>query len=232
MSDELTASELRVLVAPFRDEWGFITPVKYPPGNGHYPGGGNVLLYTGLYYTILAMKGALTQADADSWVRSLMLCRHERFPLFWRSPVKKNADDNQEHDDYWAILAACKHAGCEYIARGILEHGRRHSWSYDIQKPETFNIKFYFARFMAFIPMARVCSGEEISLLEQARLYLAILFGGGSSSSWMRCFLMASVIRDRGPIGRWLYNRTVRRMSFVGEIPDSHPLADNLFSRI
>lgn len=214
------------------DEWGFMTPQRLPPSNGAYVGGGNVLLYTALYYTILAMRGAMTQADSDAWIRSLYLCRHKDVMMFWRSPLKKNADDNQEHDDYWGIIAANYHAGAEHINAGILTYAESSGWRFDIQHPgRGGSTRFWFARFLPFQQFLRLASGRTLGLPGTVTLYLAMLwrsYFNTSPSGAIRNFLIASVLRERSSLGRFIYNRCARGELFIGELPASHPLTNSL----
>lgn len=228
-------NKLRLEISSFKDEWGFITPVKNPPMNGSYPGGGNILLFTGLYYAILSLNGAVTQVDSDEWIRLLSLVRHEKYPIYWRTPVKKNADDHQEHDDYWGILAASFHCGEVHIPAGIHQFGKSFQWSFDIQQPEKWNVKYWFARFPMFVPFVRLCCCLEINLFQWFILYTYVFissFSVSDSSSNIRAFLVASVLRERSLTGRYLFDRLVMRMKgglgFIGELPPDHPLVSSI----
>lgn len=201
--------------------------------SGETGGDGNLLLYTGFYYSLLRYQGALTQVDAENARRAIDACRHKDYPLLWRSPEKQNADDNQNADDYWAALPAGLFCLSTFPV-AFYAHMSKYSWSADIQQPTKFNYRYCFARFSGFIAMSKVCAGIPIGLLEVIALSLKILCAGKSPDALMRLYSTLVACRGRSQIVDFLgerylsqcraLNTSILLKQFFGE----HPLCVEL----
>ena len=115
--------ELKEKMSTWKNEYGFSCLKEHPVKGEGYLGDGNMILYTALFYCVLANLGAMTQVDSYAWQEALRQCKHEMFDMYWRTPIKKNKDDDQNHDDYWGILAASYHAFALHIPQGIYSYG-------------------------------------------------------------------------------------------------------------
>lgn len=130
---------------------GIVTIEQHAPD---FPGDGNGLLQTGLWYCIKASLGGLKIVDIEQIDATLIKCKHAEAPLFWRSPYKHNPGDTNKQDDYYGILAMCYYAK-NYKAADFYEYAERLGWFINIEKPYTLpNIYeeagYYFDRFPGF----------------------------------------------------------------------------------
>ena len=146
-------------------------------------GMGNALMNTGLFFTILAELGALTQNDQD-WLRNVILKSTVNFQggkqhgLIHRSPAK--FQDPQTQDDYYTLLSAAYHAG-DRFAVDVLNHGRKTNWHWDNLRPEGGIPDTWFDRFPGFVPYVRLCAKDEISVYEAVPLISSIV-----STAWSK----------------------------------------------
>lgn len=195
----MTIIEMRnlLVIEGYMNLLGFVTIKPNDPEDQ-----GNGLLQTGLFYVIKAVHGALTQVDKDTIDSITEQCRHDSVPMLWRSPLKKNHDDNQNWDDYTGWLAAMYFSGHKFPME-FLGWGLTHSWSFDIQNPYCWNPDYYFERQIGFTTFAKMCARGfdpkvPITPLEHAMLALAILWSAFSidkSDSCMKSYCRIAVAR-------------------------------------
>lgn len=157
---------------------GYINPdgiITVSPHSDWKPGEGNGLLQTGLFYCIKYRHGLLTQVDMDRIDSITIQCSHAVYPILYRSPWKKNPDDQESADDYWGWLPACKAAKSIYPEK-FLAFAERSDWIIDVQNPDKPDPIFYFERFIGFTTMTKLCAGKRISPFESLQLALNILW--------------------------------------------------------
>ncbi len=195
--------------APYFNRDGFLTVEK----NAHSDyGEGNGLLQTGLYYCIKEANGGLTDEDKAAIVRITHACEHNGYPILWRSPKKKNADDYQTHDDYWGWLAACFHANTTFPER-FYAHAQRFGWIIDVQNPENGSPRYYFERFVGLTQLTKMCARIKLTYMDQLIVFGVIIwkaFNVKESDACMRSYCFMSVARKVSPIYRlaselWYY---------------------------
>lgn len=220
---------------------GFVTIDQRAPT---IPGDGNGLLQTGLWYVIKAQYGALTQIDRDKIQDLTERCKSSYCEYLWRSPYKKNPDDNQNHDDYWGWLAACYFAGIPYPLY-FLRAAIKNKWFVDVVNPKTDNPKYFFGRFLDFPPFAKMCArGWDREALESTlQVYDHIIMASsilwsafhlGSSDSLMRDYCRVAIARKESQLCAmvsylWFYKLRkkfgITGMAFQGYFKNAaHPL--------
>lgn len=226
--------ELRQL--GYVNDSGIVTVLPNTPA---FPGEGNGLLQTGLAYCIAAGETGLTKEDKARIVRLTEACKHEFYPLLWRSPYKKNPGDNEQHDDYWGWLAACYHAG-HYFPGDFYKFGEDHGWIIDVRDPRgSSDLNYYFGRFLGFVPFAKMARlarepTVRLSVLEHLQVALAILiraFDIDESDGCMRDFCLISVARKESFICKlasllW-YRRVRKKYGSVGAAFASYFQSEN-----
>ncbi len=164
---------------------GFVT---VNPNANPIPGDGNGILQTGLAI-------ALGLLPDDHVVEMLLGCRKSiSCPLIFRSPHKRNPDDEQTQDDYWGALPLNKS-----WAEEILEYGQKHLWIMDVH--EEGRLTFWFGRYLPFAPFTKICAGVKLNCVERkilkATIYLDALKTGSASGNMIAyCRAWACVQRD------------------------------------
>jgi hypothetical protein len=181
---------------------GFLT-VK--PNSPSVPGEGNGLLQTGLWYSIKARNGGLQDRDKDAIKRITSRCMHDSHPILWRSPHKKNPDDDQQHDDYWGWLAACYFAESDFPER-FHQFCEDNQWMVDVQQPYHPRIKYLFERFPGFKTFVKLCvHNRKPTPMECIKFALLICFWSikpNRSDSCMRSYCRIAVASDRSLLCR------------------------------
>lgn len=142
------------------------------PPDQQWLGMGNALMNTGLFFTILAELGALTQADKD-WLRNVIKNATVQFNgspmhgLITRGPGK--TADQQTQDDYYTMLSAAYHAE-DRFAEDCFNYGEKNLWYWDNLRPTGGVPATLFDRFPGFVPYTRLCARDEISVYENPSL--------------------------------------------------------------
>ena len=221
---EITLTELEALranLAPYINASGIVTIEAGAPAS---PGDGNGLMQTGLMYCILAQFAPLSKVDLDRVDLLGEACLSSKVPLLYRSPFKKNPDDDNNHDDYRGWLAACYHVGSAY-PKAFLAYAEAHGWYIDVQQPEQERLKYLFSRFIEFPAFARACAGAKAKLLDGLFLSLAILWGAAfdvsKSDSCIKEYCLITVARKSSTLARlasrvWFW-RVRRRYGITGQ---------------
>ena len=169
-------------------------------------GMGNGLLHTGLFYTILAECGALTQLDIDNFneaIRRVTVVHNGRSVegLVHRKTTKKQ--DQQKQDDYYAIISASYH-GWTAFAKDTYQHGQRNNWHWDNLRPfGSPNVETYFDRFPGFVPYVRMGARDKLSVYETLPMIgsiIAVAFSDrGNSDSRIHRWCQCTVFRKEQP---------------------------------
>lgn len=147
--------------AAFINRDGFVT-IK--PNAENIPGDGNGWLQTGLAVAC----GAYPLNSTQLWIMLGRCRKSATCPLIWRSPYKRNPDDDQKCDDYWGALPLN-----ELWAKEVLGWGEAYGWVFDTR--EIGGLEYRFDRFWGFVPFLRLCAGRRISLWESVELAGSIL---------------------------------------------------------
>lgn len=130
---------------------GFVTVYPDAP---FVPGEGNGWLNTGVafcmgIYDVQPIIGLMINA-----------CRKGQTPLVYRSPYKRNADDQETCDDYWGLIAMSR-----AWSKEILAWGETNGWDFDIQGYG--NPDYRFDRFPEFAPLLRLRAGQSLTIWDQ-----------------------------------------------------------------
>lgn len=178
---------------------GFITVI---PNSPNVPGEGNGLLQTGLYYAILAQYGGYSEKDTATILNITLSCLHRDFQILWRSPWKKNKDDDEQHDDYRGWLAACYFSDNPF-PKLFLEFAKEHNWVVDVQNPDFPNIKYYFGRYIGFPSYVKMCARQKLGFLDHITVAFMILskcFKISKSDSCMKAYCEITVARKESKL--------------------------------
>lgn len=128
-------------------------------------------------WLITGVAVALDLYDPPPGITYLMLStcqKNSTTPLVYRSPGKKNADDTEKADDWWAIfLIASK--DCRPWAGEVIEWAESHSWTFNVQDPESLNPEYRFDRFLGFAPLLRMAAGVDLSVFDHLQVMGALL---------------------------------------------------------
>ncbi len=205
------------------NEDGFVCVDHCAPAR---PGEGNGLLQTGLALVIRAKnQGTGIKADllSDKWRWEAMLsrCMRQPFCVLFRSPWKRNPDDNQDWDDYYGVLASCFHLSLPYPV-AFLGHCKRFGWCVNVQEPEKWTLKYWFARSPGFVGFAKICGGEAPTRLNWLGIWAAQFVSCFTlaSDACMRNYCYNSVVAERSSISRRInkfwFKRVRARYGTVG----------------
>lgn len=224
----------RTATRPYINNNGLMKLYPNSPGEGD-PGDGNTLLYNGVMMTYLAINGALTQLDIDQFLAGLKKCKHKLFPMYWRTPLKQNPDDDQKQDDYYGILASLFFSVEHFLAQEILSYGNSTGFVYNIRNPGKWEFKYWFGRFVDFVGFMKICAANKIDLgnyLLLCAVMIANAFNNKNPSGNVKAYLRAAVLKRAGMGGRVIvsiWEWRIRKkydmigQSFVGEFPQGHP---------
>lgn len=186
---------------------GFITVVPYAP---HVPGEGNGWLQTGLAYAC---------GHIELEYRTMLLtCQATGMPLIWRSPHKRNADDDQAHDDYWAALLLDRS-----WAGAVLRYAEKNDWDFAMRPEDKGKAHYLFSRFPHFPPFVRLAAGAELSPMDRAILWVSALVDAlsiGQADGNMKAFCRLHLtvhLWGFGPLASLWWWRIRRRYGTIGE---------------
>lgn len=136
------------------------------------PGEGNGWLQTGTAICLIGYDEYPYPLDTVALINA---CSNAAaYPLIYRSPHKKNPDDNETCDDYWGALALIKLKDRTEWPKSLLRYGAANDWYFDVNHSRA--LRYRFDRFPAFVPCLRICAGEELSLFSKIILGLTILW--------------------------------------------------------
>lgn len=198
-------ADIEPLLAEYTNQHEIITIEK-----GGLIDQGNGLLQTGLYFCIVANAGFITKELRARYLRITAACKHHAWPILWRSPLKKNPDDSQAHDDYYGWLAAGYFCGAEF-PQMFYEQAEKWGWFIDIQNPgSTAKLNKYFARFPGFRIFSKMCARAtdrdlKITLTEHVTLAAVILWNSinvKKSDSCIRDYCLVSIAREESGLAR------------------------------
>lgn len=224
MRSSVSTSNLLSDLGPYVNSDGIVTVDQFALAKW---GEGNGLLQTGLYYCIKANEGSFTEQDAIKILEITAACKRDGYPMVWRSPYKKNPDDNQNHDDYWGWLAACYFAKSRF-PKEFYDFAESKGWLVDIQNPEVPSHNYYFERYIGFKQFVKMATrgcykAHAVSYLDALVVAGAIIyksFGALASDSCMRTYCLVSVAQKEsllcmlaGMLWRW---RVRKRYGTIG----------------
>ena len=219
---------------PYINEDGFITT---KPNANPKPGEGNGWMQTGLmlacfpneyfqFVTASKLQSTITRSIRDdNW-------------LLWRSPYKKNPDDNENFDDYWGYLYICKLLW-RHGSIALLSYGIQYNWCFDVQRPGKWSWRYWFGRFPQFAPFVRLCAfDEKPGFIDSAIFITSIFFDAmfiGSDSGNMKACIRVMALKGKDPAIDRACNFWISRIkkrygkigkSFVGYLDATHPLTE------
>lgn len=123
-------------------------PTRWSTGNG--------LLYTGLFYTLLALNGELDEEDRARFAKAVARCEVEP-GLYNRNPGRP---DWEAHDDYVGVAAASYFLKAPF-AGDIVDYGEINEWCFDNTKPGELSLKAYHGRFPGRIGFYYMATGSK-----------------------------------------------------------------------
>jgi hypothetical protein len=173
------------------------------------PGEGNGFLNTGL-----AVACGLIEPPKDLITK----CRvSDANPQIWRSPWKKNEDDEQENDDYWGALLLDKD-----WALDLYLWARLNNWFFDIHGKG--RIRFWFGIHLHFPPFVKLCTETiELNWLDRAILFCSTIldaFSIADADGNKKAFCRISKIKKLGGACSWACQlwekRVIARYGSIG----------------
>lgn len=143
---------------------GFVTIAPNAPT---VPGEGNGWLQTGLALAIGKVPHAAVE---QGLIPLLSRCQKApAIPLIWRSPYKVNPGDETKQDDYYGAVIISP----TWAAR-LLEYVEANGWDFDISGQK--RLEYRFDRFPDFAPFLRIAAGRSLSIFDEVRLALTIVW--------------------------------------------------------
>lgn len=210
-----------MIAAEYINRDGFVTINR---NAASIPGEGNGFLATGLAYAC----GLYTPpTDLIYRCRASATC-----PLIWRSPWKRNADDDQQADDYYGALLLDP-----VWAKELLEFAETNDWDFSMHPEDHGRLEYRFDRFLHFPAFVRLCAGSSLSLLDKAILSVTMLidaFSIGFADANMRAFCLQHAAAPVVPFGELLaslWRSRVRKkygrlgLAWVAYFGPEHPLS-------
>lgn len=124
-------------------------PQKWSTGNG--------LLYTGIFYTILALNDELTDDDRQKFEAAVSKC--EVMPgLYNRNPLRP---DLEAQDDYIGIACASYFTRSKF-ALDILNYGKKTGWHYDNTNPKNDALSVWHDRFFGLVAFYYMAARQPV----------------------------------------------------------------------
>lgn len=143
------------------DEDGLVTidrdPGRWSTGNG--------LLYTGIFYTLLFLRGEALPEDVVRFSKTVYNC--------WQVPGVLNRNpgrpDLESHDDYIGVMAASYHLNTPH-AKIICGYGEKHWWSFNNVDPCKWALQTYHGRFPGLVGYYRMAARKPPGMLQSLML--------------------------------------------------------------
>lgn len=150
--------------------------------------------------------------------------------LYRRYP---GATGNNSVDNLVAAAFSCSGQAFFICLRGTQMH-----WCFDVENPDKFSFKYWYARFIGFPPFIKIAAGEKIGLISQLLWSIACIYSAltpkQNTSDKLLQYLMNRTVGGR----YWLCDRAIgawgrlmaRKYSSLKEVyavyyGDSHPFA-------
>jgi hypothetical protein len=155
----------------YLDEEGLVSidknPSKWSTGNG--------LLYTGIFYSLLALDNKLTAEDIARFAVAVNRCWLDRYGFTYEGLLERNdkREDLEAHDDYIGICAASYLLKTDH-AKKIVEYGKQNFWSYNNVEPGRFVLRTWHGRFFGLIGFYKMAANEDPGWLQRKLLKYSI----------------------------------------------------------
>lgn len=204
---------------------GIVTVQPLAP---HIPGDGNGILQTGLAYACGEYPEPERLPLILAACRVSMVC-----PLIWRSPWKRNQDDNQKQDDYHGALLFSPE-----WAKDLLFYAEAMGWDFSIHPWDTGKLDYAFDRFLDFPPMVRAAANARLSLVDKIIVFASMLLriaSIGSADGNMKSFCFFTITQKKVFLGDVLFSywkkRVVKKYGSIGGgwaayFGPNHPLSN------
>lgn len=180
----------------YMDREGLVTidrnPTPWSTGNG--------LMHTGVFYTILFLRGEIDESDLKRFTSAVDGC--------WEGPLEapiagllernNNREDLQAHDDYHVMTASFLLG--TYHARMVERYGSSHFWSFNNVTPGKFTLQTWHGRFPGHVGYLRLCADKKPGLFQNFLLDQSIGFNVYSkdATSKILCWLKIQVAKIKG----------------------------------
>lgn len=176
------------ILSHYIDEECLVTVDRDPSGRWST---GNGLLYTGLFYSILAVTDNLSIEDVRRFARAVEPC----WVYAYKGLLERNdgRPDQQAHDDYIGVVVA-SYLLNTYHARAVHDFGKAHCWVFDNVHPTKFSLNCWHGRFPGLVGLYRVCAKQDPGFVQEVGLatsiYANALSGkekfGGKILTWLK----------------------------------------------
>jgi hypothetical protein len=177
--------------------------------------GGNGLRYTAEYYLTLRARGELYDQDEmrfEDTVEACFVPGHQgllqRHPVFWRG-------HQEGPDDYVAVCHASQKLS-PFIARTILEYGRRHHWVFNNARHGRFSLKAWLGRQGQLVAHMYFCAGEDPPWYLKAWWAAAVLWSCRApktdQDAWVLSWHLVNAAAGRARLCDWAGRRWYRAL--------------------
>ena len=210
-------------------EWitvdGFIKPRRDTPD---VPGHGNSFLETGLAYAC----GLHDISEKEATDLYLKCTTPESYPLFFRTPYKKNSDDHETADDWYGLMSLPLNKRFKYE---IFKYIRSKHWNGDVQKKSGF--KYNFGRFISLPCFVSLAGGGSFTILDRIILSCTLLIdslGISDADGNKKAFLRGKELSEHSSVGARIFKfwcgRVRKKYGTIGgawaeSFEDGHPLS-------
>lgn len=195
------------VVSHFMDEEGLVSvdrdPARWSTGNG--------LLHTGLFYTLLKLRGELDAGtDVGKFDRAVNRCWTDLDGLPVQGCLERNdgRKDLEAQDDYVGVMAASYHLRTQHAGL-ICLFGEEHGWCYDNQNPLHPALRTCHLRFPGLVGFYRIAAGKSPGWAQIPLLAASILANSFSpkdaTTGKMLTWLIVGVVREKN----WLIDRAI-----------------------
>lgn len=145
---------------------------------------GNGLLFTGIFYTLLYLRGECTAEDVDRFCMAVTPCWKDDelgnpIPGLLERNDKRN--ELQAHDDYRGVCVASLLLNTPH-AKAVEAYGSSHFWCFNNAHPGRIGFRSWFGRFAGFPGLVRLCSRKSPGPL-QAFLLGSDIFADSQSKA-------------------------------------------------
>lgn len=184
------------VLAHYMDSEGLVTtdrdPGKWTTGNG--------LLYTGIFYSILALSRQADAADVRRFSDAVDPCwvgEHEG--LLERNDGR---EDLQAHDDYIGVVAASYLLNTPHASK-IESYGSKRCFNYNNVKPNEFSFRTWQGRFPGLIGFYRAAAKKEQGLIQKLGFSVTITSNALTSKEYYGSKILA-----------WLRIQVIKQQTF------------------
>lgn len=93
------------------------------------------------------------------------------------------------------------------IALEIWDYGSKNSWCFNTAYPDDFSLKYWYGRFIGFVPHVKACAEIKLTLIDKVLWSIACIFSAlspyGNTSDKCLQFIMNHSMQGRSKLCDW-----------------------------